>query len=1117
MVVFSFLILATLLLASPVMAAQLTGAVSSGGQPIPGAAITATQGDKKLLTVTDEAGRYSLDNLTPGAWSVEVEMFGFVNSRREVTIAEQPATADWLLQLAPRVALTKPQTAGPAAHAAPAAGLRPPSNGASAAPARTANGARAGASSGAPARAQNGFQTLAINQNVENQVLDTLSPSQPAPAAPTGDTNEAFLVTGSLSQGLSAVTQEDMFGQRRAEFAQQRGANGQFGEPGNPFGGPGGGPGGPGGPGGFGGGGRGFGGGGGRFGRGPRGPDGPGGRAANFGNRNNRRGAIRGAAFFTLRNSALDARPYSLTGQTVAKPSYAQSRFGLVAGGALHIPKLITGDRTFFFVSYFGTRARNPFNATATLPTADQRNGDFSQSGASIFNPATQQPFPGNRVPASLDNPAAQGLLRFLPLPNQPGLVQNYQYTTSTGNNTDNLGLRLNHTLSRRDSFSLNFNRQARTSQTAQLYGFSDSTDGQGFNSTLAWTHNFGPKLLNRVAFNFSRNRNNIVPFFAYKEDVAAALGIRGTAQDPINYGPPNLNFTNFGGLTDSSPLLRRDQTASVSDGVTIVRGSHNLTTGGEYRRMQLNTRTDQDARGTFTFSGLATSAFDGQGRPLPGTGYDFADFLLGLPQASSVRFGGSNTYFRGTVYNAYGQDDWRLRPNLTINLGLRYEYFAPLTEKYGRIANLDIAPYFTGVAVVTPGQSGPYSGPFPDALINPDKHNFSPRLGIAWRPFPQHHLLLRAGYSIFYNGSIYTQFPSRLASQPPFASTATLNTSLDHPLTLQNGFAAAPSQQITNTYAVDRGYRDAYAQTWNFNLQQELPHSLILELGYVGTKGTDLDIQRLPNRAAPGSPLTAEQRRQIGNAVGFTFDSSEGNSIYHAAQVRLTRRFRRGLSLNALYTFSKSIDNASTFGGAGAVVAQNDKDLAAERGLSTFDHRHTLTLFYVFTSPVGPNAYFLRGGGFGARLLEDWNLSGGLTASSGTPFTARVLGNQADAGGTGSVGSGRADATGEPVEAGSGFFNAAAFTLPPSGRFGDAGRNTIPGPGAWSFNLSLGRSFKVGASDRRRLEFRVDSQNFTNQVSFSSLATVVNASNYGLATATGPMRSLTATMRFRF
>src|SRR5262249_33484159 len=158
---------------------------------------------------------------------------------------------------------------------------------------------------------------------------------------------------------------------------------------------------------------------------------------------------------------------------------------------------------------------------------------------------------------------------------------------------------------------------------------------------------------------------------------------------------------------------------------ISFTKGSHNISTGFDFRRTQLNNRTDQNARGTFTFTGLSTSAFDGNGLPIAGSGFDFADFLLGLPQSSSVRFGTASTYFRWHVYGAFAQDDWRLRSNLSFNLGLRYEYFSPLTEKYGHIANLDIAPGFTGVAVVTPGGTAPYSRALPASLLRPDKHDF--------------------------------------------------------------------------------------------------------------------------------------------------------------------------------------------------------------------------------------------------------------------------------------------------------------------------------------------------------------------------------------------------------
>ena len=326
-------------------------------------------------------------------------------------------------------------------------------------------------------------------------------------------------------------------------------------------------------------------------------------------------------AFWSLGNSALDARPYSLTGQTVEKPSYASSRFGISLFGPLSIPKLVKSDsKTFLFLNYVGTRARNPYSATATLPTAAERAGDFSQSivrgnPVQIFDPSSHAPLPGNRIPGSLLDPAAVGLLRFIPLPNQPGLVQNYQFVTSVNNNSNNLSTRLNRTINRKNRIDGSFNLQDRNNVGATLYGFRDPGSGRGINASIGYTHNFTTRTINSLRYNFSRNRNETIPFFAYGEDVAGQLGILGVSNNPINFGPPNLSFTNFGGLNDASAVLVRNQTSGVSESMSFARGTHNLNVGGEIRRMQLNTITDSDARGTFSFSGVATSQYTAKGK----------------------------------------------------------------------------------------------------------------------------------------------------------------------------------------------------------------------------------------------------------------------------------------------------------------------------------------------------------------------------------------------------------------------------------------------------------------------------------------------------------------------
>src|SRR5262249_37192106 len=345
-----------------------------------------------------------------------------------------------------------------------------------------------------------------------------------------------------------------------------------------------------------------------------------------------------------------------------------------------------------------------------------------------------------------------------------------------------------------------------------------------------------------------------------------------------------------------------------------------------------------------------------------------------------------------------------------------------------------------------------------------------------AWKPSPKKPLMFRGGYSIFFNGAAYGGFASRMASQPPFIQTASLTTSVAAPLTIQNGFALTPSQTVTNTYPIGPNYRLGYAQTWTFAVQENLPHNTIVELEYIGTKGTALDILRQPNRATPGSPLTAAQRLQIGNATGFSYETAQGSSIMHMGQIRLTRRLSRGISATATYAFQKSLDNASSFGGGGGTVAQNDNNLRLERGLSTFDQRHHLTVGYTATSPIGGARGFLRGKGFTRKLLEGWMINGNFTATSGTPLTARVPGTLVNTGGTAAFGSGRAEASGLPID-GDPYFNLAAFTLPLAGQYGNAGRNTIPGLFRTSLNSSFGRAFRF-ADSRRQLQLRISANN---------------------------------------
>ena len=356
-------------------------------------------------------------------------------------------------------------------------------------------------------------------------------------------------------------------------------------------------------------------------------------------------------------------------------------------------------------------------------------------------------------------------------------------------------------------------------------------------------------------------------------------------------------------------------------------------------------------------------------------TGYDFADFLLGLPQSTSLQYADLTYEFRGSSWNLYVQDDWRLWGRLTVNLGLRYDYASPYTEANDRLANLDVAPGFIAAAPVLPGTSGPYHGIFPKSLVNPDRNNISPRVGIAWRMTNQ--TILRAGYGITYNGAAYAAIASQMSNQPPFSVTQTNINSFALPLTLRNGFPPLTTL-VTNNYGIDPDYRIGYAQQWNLNVQQDLRRlGLTLNLDYTGTKGTRLDVIQAPNRTATGL--------RIANVQPFNWESSDANSILHSASLRMRRRLGRGVSFGGGYQFSKSIDNASSVsgGGGGGMLAQDAFNLRAERGLSNFDQTHRLNLDYNFELPFGTNKLLLSEPSLLKTLFGDWQLNGNWNISS--------------------------------------------------------------------------------------------------------------------------------------
>jgi hypothetical protein len=842
---------------------------------------------------------------------------------------------------------------------------------------------------------------------------------------------------------------------------------------------------------------------------------------AAFGNnRTGGKGLYNGAIGVTFDNSALDAQQFSLTGQNTPKLAYNRLTGLAAVGGPLQIGHLFKRP-PYVFAAYQWTRNKNATTLPGLMPELAQRSGMFASP---IVDPLTGVPFPGNLIPESRISPQAQALLSFYPLPNFSGNTgYNFQIPILSPTHQDALQSRFNKTLGSRDQIYGRFAFQSMRSDAQNLFGFLDTTSLLGIDTSINWSHRFNQGWFLNLGYQFSRLATHVTPYFENRENVSGDAGISGSDQNPMNWGPPSLTFSSgIAGLSDAQSSFDRNQTSGLSDSMLWNRGAHNIMFGSDFRRQEFDYLSQQNPRGIFTFTGDATG-----GTP----GSDFADFLLGIPDTSSIALGNADKYFRQSVYDAFINDDWRINPELTLNAGVRWEYGAPITELYGRLVNLDVAPGFAAVApVVANDPDGALTGArYPTSLVRPDKRGFEPRVGIAWRPISGSSMVVRAGYGIYYDTSVYQTIAVQMAQQPPLSKTLSVQNSAADPLTLANGFIASPSI-ISNTFAIDPNFHAGYAQNWQLSVQRDLPGSLQMTATYLGIKGTRGPQEFLPNTFPIGavSPCPA-------CPTGFDYMTSNGNSTREAGQIQLRRRLHNGLTGILQYAFSKSIDDDAALGGQGASaigqnsptaaspgtsgtsgtsassgtgplsVAQNWLDLSAERGLSTFDQRHLLSVQMQYTTGIGTGGGTLLSDWKGA-LFKEWTFATTVTAGSGLPETPVYLAPVQGTGVTGTI---------RPEYIGGSSLSSASYIAPLRAQWGSAGRDTITGPAQLTLNASMGRIFRV--SDRFNLDLRIDSTNALNHVTYTAWDTIWNSTQFGLPAAANTMRSLQTTLRLRF
>jgi Carboxypeptidase regulatory-like domain/TonB dependent receptor-like, beta-barrel len=1116
------------------------GTVKAGSVPLPGVSIIATNTltGQRYATVTDINGNYSMTIPASGRYVLKAELAAFA-AETKVAVVKSPAAgstpappanqqADFSLTLASRV---PPETPQQNAAGNPGQGTR------QAGTVRRSTGG--GAQNLALMAALAGTEDAGINSGA------TGTTALPSLANNSDFSTESVAVVGQAgtTNPFAGVDMQQL--RDNAELDQSLSGNG--GQGGRGQGGPGGGGagGGPGGGGGFGGGGGGFGGGGGGFGGG--GGGGRGGRGGGggfggggFGNfRGFKPNQPHGAFYWTGGNSALNATPFPIRPQKELQPSYAQNQFGLTFLGTPYIPHLIEHDtKDTFFLNLSGQRSSSPFSQYGSVPTTEERAGDLStlttQQGTPItlYDPLTGAPFPNNIIPAARIASQATALLAYVPAPNLPGQYQNYQRLSSQESNSTRLGVRFIHSFGPstggspigglirqylgqggpglRQSVNVNFNYSHSAADELSLFPeLGGKQQSHQYSTALGYSIGKG-RQTNNLGLNWNRSHSQLNNYFTGVNDVASEVGLSGLPTNPLFYGLPNITLNQFTSINEQQPNFQTNQTIAASDQSSWIHKKHNLRFGGDFRRVHNDLFGNTgNLTGTYTFTGFYTEK-PGTSGTIGGTsstGSSLADLLLGLPQQTSLQAPYQKSYLRQNAWDAYAQDSWRALPSLTLLFGLRYEYFSPYSEKYDRLATLDTGNNFASVATVVSGGVGPFTGKYPRDLIYPEHNNFSPRIGIAVRAAKD--TVVRAGYGINYAVGQYAKFIQDFAFQPPFANVQTNEASSGGAkLTLANGFL--PLGQTEGNYAVNKNYRLPYVQVWNINLQRRLPLGIVLNIGYNGSKGTRLDIVDAPGRTANSSS----------SGIFYDYEDSVAFSNYNALTVSARKQLQRGISLAATYTYSHSIDNASSIGGNGGsttVVAQNWQNLLAEESNSSFDVRNQVTGNFLYELPFGPDEHFITTGWIG-HAMSGISLSGTFDFANGSPLTPHYEAT-VDEVARGTTASLRPDRVpGVSLTAGGGsldnWFNKNAFATP-ANVYGTASRFSIPGPGIVSVNASLSKTVRF--NETRTFETRATASNVFNTVQYSGVDTTLGSGTYGEVTSAGTMRQFSFLARFRF
>jgi hypothetical protein len=867
---------------------------------------------------------------------------------------------------------------------------------------------------------------------------------------------------------------------------------------------------------------------------------------------------LHGSMYEYFRSSALDANQFFPRGKGQKLTPYTVNTFGASVGGPVVIPKVYDGrNRTFFFFSYEGSREGNGQSTTSNVPTAKMRQGDFSEIPNVIYDPfsvqlingiPTRTPIPDKVIPSSLQDPVARSMMKYWPEPNNPNTnpatpwVQNFVQGSKWPTTRDGYVVKIDHQLTQKhqtytrfnigDAF-FNFNYDFDGLATPGRNVVHRPAKGIAINDT--YLINPSTTLDTRIGYAFGKEQQRP---YSYGFDLAS-LGFSKQFVNTVQYPAfPTISITGFQGLAGSGYVEQPGYTYTAQSSLSMQRSKHLFKTGGEVRLLRGNFLKNSRPSGTFSFNQAATGGPNATATA-SGTGFAMASFLMGWPGSGSIDYA-NGVSVQSVYYGFYFQDDYRISRKLTLNMGIRYEYESPRTERYNRTTRG--FAYRTPSPLKVPGldlRGGLlYAGVDgnPRGIYDPDRNNFAPRFGFAYSLNPK--TVFRGGYSLSYIPLIGSVFPVGYSNTTTMVTTQDGYTPVDR---LQNPFPGGLLPLVGNSQRmltlvgqsvsfVEPSDLTPVYHNWQFNIQRELMSRTMFEIAYVGGRGIHLaapptdftgavneELNQLnPQYLSMGGELSKAVANPFygyltGSLGGKTIAQSQllrpypqfqgvtrnapafGNNIYHSVQMKLEKRMSHGVTALVAYTIAKNISDLTN--------PQSNYNRRAERALSDWDVPQRLTITAAWDLPFGQKRHF---GTNMSRALDlvvgGWTLSTFDTFQGGFPVGFGLSRSVAGSG------SGRPNANGDPSAGISGpivkrldrYFNTSAFAQPPDYTFGNLAPRIgkVRSPGMNNINVTLAKDFRI--TEKSKVEFRASSFNFLNHPVFSGPNTTFGDASFG-------------------